>query len=104
MACAGSTELIESPARRPGVDVHLAYELHPDVAMRPEPFGALAYHYGNRRLNFLRSRRLADLVGSLGSHGSVIEALDAAEIPVVERASIEAALGSLLASEVIRAR
>ncbi|MFM7094839.1 MAG: mycofactocin biosynthesis chaperone MftB, partial [Actinomycetota bacterium] len=23
--------------------------LSPQVALRPEPFGALAYHYGNRR-------------------------------------------------------
>ena len=26
----------------------------PQVALRPEPFGALAYHYGNRRLVFLK--------------------------------------------------
>jgi len=30
-----------------------AWELHPQVALRPEPFGALAYHYGNRRLTFV---------------------------------------------------
>ena len=29
-------------------------ELDPRVAMRPERFGALAYHYGNRRLIFLK--------------------------------------------------
>ena len=29
-------------------------QLHPQVALRPEPFGALAYHYGNRRLLFLK--------------------------------------------------
>ena len=28
--------------------------LDPQVALRPEPFGALAYHYGNRRLIFLK--------------------------------------------------
>ena len=28
--------------------------LHPQVALRPEPFGALAYHYGNRKLVFLK--------------------------------------------------
>ena len=31
-------------------------ELDPQVALRPEPFGALAYHYGNRRLVFLGTR------------------------------------------------
>ena len=28
------------------------------VALRPEPFGALAYHFGTRRLSFLKSRKL----------------------------------------------
>ena len=30
--------------------------VHPQVAVRPEPFGALAYHYGNRKLVFLKHR------------------------------------------------
>ena len=47
-----------------------AWELDPQVALRPEPFGALAYHYGNRRLTFLRSSDLVELVRSLGDHGS----------------------------------
>lgn len=29
----------------------------PEVALRPERFGALAYHFGTRRLSFLRDRR-----------------------------------------------
>ena len=38
-------------------EIHLAVldsplKLHPSVALRPEPFGALAYHYDNRRLIF----------------------------------------------------
>jgi putative mycofactocin binding protein MftB len=36
--------------------------LHPQVALRPEPFGALAYHYGTRRLVFLKH---PDIVGVL---------------------------------------
>ena len=36
------------------------YRLHPQVALRDERFGALAYHYGNRRLIFLRSRELVE--------------------------------------------
>ena len=39
--------------------------MHEQVALRPEPFGALAYHYGNRRLNFLRAKELVTLVESL---------------------------------------
>ena len=42
-----STELLNPLLERP-------LALHPQVALRPEPFGALAYHYGNRRLVFLQ--------------------------------------------------
>jgi putative mycofactocin binding protein MftB len=80
------------------------YELHPDVALRPEPFGALAYHYGNRRLNFLRSHDLVAVVETLGSQPSASAALDACEIGGARRGSFAAALGSLLESDVIRAR
>ena len=49
----------------PDID-HGAWRLDPDVALRPERFGALAYHYGTRRLTFLRSVLLADVVRALG--------------------------------------
>lgn len=39
-----------------------ALRLHPSVAVRPEPFGALAYHYDTRRLVFLRHPQLVDVV------------------------------------------
>ena len=32
--------------------------LSPSVALRPEPFGALAYHFGNRKLTFLKRPEL----------------------------------------------
>lgn len=78
--------------------------MHPDVALRAEPFGALAYHYGNRRLTFLRSPELVELVEHLGEHESATEALDARSIAGDRRARLERALSSLCASEVIRAR
>ncbi len=74
------------------------------VALRPEPFGALAYHYGNRRLTFLRSPDLVTLVRSLGDHDSVDEALDAQHVEARRRSSFERALASLADSEVIRPR
>ena len=39
------------------LDLNRAYRLNPAVSLRPEPFGALAYHFGNRRLSFLKTRR-----------------------------------------------
>ena len=47
------------------------------MALRPERFGALAYHYGNRRLTFLKSPQLTAIVEDLGEHPSVDAALDA---------------------------
>ena len=34
------------------------WALSPSVALRPEPFGALAYHFGNRKLIFLKRLEL----------------------------------------------
>ncbi len=78
------------------------YELDPQVAIRPEPFGALAYHYGNRRLTFLRDPQLVDVVRALGDHPSVDHALEAVEPR--RRAAFRRALANLSESEVVRAR
>jgi putative mycofactocin binding protein MftB len=78
------------------------YGLDPNVALRPEPFGALAYHYGSRRLTFLRSPLLARVVGGLHQHESVEAAL-AAQVPEPERAAYRRALASLADSRFIRA-
>lgn len=37
------------------------WRLSPAVALRPEPFGALTYHFRNRKLIFLKQPKLADL-------------------------------------------
>jgi putative mycofactocin binding protein MftB len=104
MECAGSTELPASPGCAIGLDLSKPYELHPDVALRREPFGALAYHYGNRRLNFLRSLEMVELVETLGSHACAEAAMEAAGIESGRRLAFGRALESLLSSEVIRAR
>jgi putative mycofactocin binding protein MftB len=80
------------------------YELDPQVALRPEPFGALAYHYGNRRLTFLRAPELVELVRSLGDHPSIDAALAASDVPPARWPSFRRALESLADLEVIRAR
>ena len=81
-----------------------AYALDPRVALRPEPFGALAYHYGNRRLSFLRAPELVALVRDLERHDSLGAALAASGIDERRWSSFEKALGSLLDSEMINAR
>ena len=49
--------------------------LHPQVSVRPEPFGALLYHFGTRRLSFLKDRRLLDVVRRLDGSTSLEQAL-----------------------------
>ena len=75
-----------------------ALELHPKVAIRPEPFGALAYHYDTRRLVFLRSIRLVAVVESLAEHETVDAALAAAGVGPPDRARYLEALTSLISS------
>jgi len=82
-------------------DADVAYRLHPMVAIRPEPFGALAYHYDNRKLNFLRAPELVALVESLSDHRSARSAFAAAGIDQRRWPAFEKALASLAASEVV---
>ena len=79
------------------------YEKHPQVAIRPEGFGGLAYHYGNRRLVFLKAPELVRLVESLAGFGTAAEAL-AACVPGPRRQACQQALAGLLASGIIRPR
>jgi mycofactocin biosynthesis protein MftB len=85
-------------------DASRPYGLHPQLALRPEKFGALAYHYGNRRLTFLKSPQLTAIVESLGEHPSVEAALQAHGISAAQRPAMLAALARLESSEVIGAR
>ena len=86
-----------------GFDATRPYEKHPQVAIRPESFGALAYHYGNRRLVFLKSPALVTVVETLAEFPSAAAAL-AAHVPDAQRESYGKALSGLLASDVIRPR
>jgi putative mycofactocin binding protein MftB len=86
------------------IDLHRAYRLNPAVSLRPEPFGALVYHFGSRRLSFLKTRQLVTVVRLLASHDSAAGALDAAGVPVGQWPRYTAALAVLADSEVIDAR
>jgi putative mycofactocin binding protein MftB len=92
----------EARSPRTAFAVERAWRLNPQVALRDETFGALAYHYGNRRLVFLKSRTLVTLVSSLGDYPSAAAAI-ASCVPEADRATYERALARLAASEVIDA-
>jgi mycofactocin biosynthesis protein MftB len=99
-----STSATAHPFEADTFDPTRPYAPHPQLALRPERFGALAYHYGNRRLTFLKSPQLAAIVESLGEHPSVDAALDAHGVPPAQRRAMLGALARLERSEVIRAR
>nr|WP_327533766.1 mycofactocin biosynthesis chaperone MftB [uncultured Mycolicibacterium sp.] len=61
-------------------DPERGWRLHPQVAVRPEPFGALLYHFGTRKLSFLKNRTVLALVQSLSDHDDVRSACRAAGI------------------------
>ena len=94
-------ERVAAPA--PLFDTEGPWRVHPQVALRPESFGALAYHYGTRRLLFLKSPLLVELVSALDRYPSASAAL-AAIVPVAQRPRYCRALARLAASEVIDAR
>jgi putative mycofactocin binding protein MftB len=81
-----------------------ALELHPQVALRPEPFGALAYHYDTRRLVFLKHRDVVRVVREIGDHATVAATLLACQIDDHRWPAFEAALTSLVESEMLRDR
>jgi putative mycofactocin binding protein MftB len=78
-------------------------ELDPQVSLRPERFGALAYHFGTRKLSFLKHPDLVAVVESLSGERTVEDALLAAGVDRARWPSFLAALATLETSEMIRA-
>jgi putative mycofactocin binding protein MftB len=78
-----------------------AWTLSPTVALRPEPFGALAYHFGNRKLTFLKKPELVDVVRALGDCPTVAEALTRAGVPATQWPAYVTALRGLASSDMI---
>jgi len=85
----------------PAYDPDRAWTLHPQVSLRPEPFGALAYHFGTRRLSFLKSSTLVAVVENLAAQPSGREACRAAGVTDGNLAAFEQALGQLAESGMI---
>lgn len=79
-------------------------ELHPQVALRPEPFGALAYHYVSRRLVFLKHPDVVTVVSALADHPDVAATLEACGVAPQRWPSFLTALTALESSEILRER
>jgi putative mycofactocin binding protein MftB len=82
-------------------DERRAWALDDRVALRQESFGALAYHFGTRRLSFLKHPKLVRLVEALADHSSAADAYAAAGVAEAERPAVRRALGTLADSGMI---
>lgn len=78
-----------------------ALALNPQVAIRPEGFGALAYHYGNRRLVFLRDDQLVRIVETVGRYADLQTTLEALDIDPARWPAIERAIGQLVDAQML---
>ena len=97
--------LIDAPApAAASFDPELPWQRARSVALRREPLGALVYHFGTRKLSFLKSRTLVRVVETLGDHPSASAALAACDVPEGQRATYVRALADLARSQMIETR
>ena len=88
-------------AQAPVFDPERGWRLHHQVAVRPEPFGALLYHFGTRKLSFLKNRTIVTVVKSLADHPDVRSACRAAGVGDDQQAPYLHALGVLAQSKML---
>jgi mycofactocin biosynthesis protein MftB len=88
----------------PSFDPELPWQRARSVALRPEPFGALLYSFGTRKLSFLKSRQLVAVVEQLADQPSAAAALTACGVPDAQRPAYLKALADLAGSQMIEVR
>jgi putative mycofactocin binding protein MftB len=86
---------------QPAFDLDGSWQLSRAVALRPEAFGALAYDFRTRRLSFLKSLKLVEVVRALGSEPTARDAcatagVEAGELPDYEHALRRLALSGMI--------
>ena len=86
------------------IDLARPWALNEQVELRPEPFGALAYHFGTRRLSFLKSRKLLAVVRGLAEQPTGSEACLAAGVSEAELPGYARALDTLAQTGMITER
>jgi mycofactocin biosynthesis protein MftB len=83
------------------IDLERPWRVGRQVALRPEPFGALAYHFGTRRLSFIKTRKLLAVVQALGEQPSGHDACRVAGVSDSELPTYARALETLASSGMI---
>jgi putative mycofactocin binding protein MftB len=85
----------------PHPDLSRPWQLDSRVELRPESFGALANHFGTRRLSFLKSTRQRDAVEQLHRHPDAIASCRSFGVADEELPTYRAALSRLAESGMI---
>jgi len=88
----------------PAFDPSLPFRCSPSVALRPEPFGALVYHFGTRKLSFLKTPQLVDVVRDLDQYPDVHASIEAAGVEELQRPAYLRAMAGLAANGTIEPR
>jgi putative mycofactocin binding protein MftB len=78
------------------------YSVHPRVSIRPEPFGALLYHFGTRQLSFLKDRLLLDAVQSCDGTRTLAQAFAVAGVPESQTERYRQAVATLVRSTMLQ--
>jgi len=82
-------------------DLDRPWRLDDRAAVRPEPFGAMLYHFGTRNLSFLKSTTLLAVLEALAEHPTAHAACDAVGVPKAELPAYRHALATLASSNMI---
>jgi putative mycofactocin binding protein MftB len=85
-------------------DLDRPWRLDDRVAMRPESFGALLYHFGTRRLSFIKDRKVMAVVQALAQQQSARAACAQAGISEAELPACARALAALATAQMISER
>jgi putative mycofactocin binding protein MftB len=92
---------VSTTATAPASVLDRAWVLAPQVSVRPERFGALLYHFGTRRLSFLKDRRLLTVVEGLEQAPTARAACRAAGVGDEAMAAYERALARLVETDML---
>jgi mycofactocin radical SAM maturase len=85
----------------PAFDLDHPWRLDDRAAIRPEPFGAMLYHFGTRNLSFLKSTTLLAVLNNLAGQPTARTACAAAGVPERDLPSYARALSTLASSKMI---
>ncbi|HEU0191151.1 MAG TPA: mycofactocin biosynthesis chaperone MftB [Mycobacterium sp.] len=82
-------------------DPDRGWRLHPQVSVRPESFGALLYHFGTRKLSFLKNHTIVTVVQALADQPDARSACRAAGVAEAQAAPYLNALRTLAESNML---